>query len=99
MATDSSQIEKVQSISKGVSMRYIIQVLNTDLRDPVVMWEKQGKQSAEPEKIMNFECIEIGVMGWFVVVKHEVDDVCRRRYEQDLKGGIVERLRKTPKQI
>lgn len=97
MATDSSQIEKVQSISKGVNMHCVIQVWNTDLRDPVVMWEKQGKQSAEPEKIMNFECIKIGVMSWFVVVKHEVDDVRRRSYEHDLKGSIVERLRETPK--
>jgi len=48
---------------------------------------------------MNFECIKIGVVGWFVVVKHEVDDVRRRSYEQDLKGGIVERLRKVPKQV
>lgn len=46
---------------------------------------------------MNFECIEIGVMSWFVVVKHEVNDVCRRSYEHDLKGGIVKRLREIPK--
>lgn len=76
-----------------------LEVRNTDLRDPVVVWEKQGKQGAESEKIMNFECIKIGVVGWFVVVKHEVDDVRRRSYEQDLKGGIVERLRKVPKQV
>lgn len=48
---------------------------------------------------MNFECVEVGIMSWLVVIKHEIDDVCRRTYEQDLEGSVVERLRETPKQI
>lgn len=80
-------------------MHHTMQFQNTDLRNSVVMWEKQGKQSAEPEEIVNFECVEVGIMSWLVVIKHEIDDVCRRTYEQDLEGSVVERLRETPKQI
>lgn len=63
------------------------------------MGENQRKQSAEPKKILHFKRIEIGIMGRLIVIKHKIDNVCRRPYEQDLKSGVVKRIGKGRKQV
>ena len=63
------------------------------------MRKYQCKQSTEAKKILNFEGIEVRVMSRFVIVKHQVYDICRWTDEKDLECGIVERVGKSPKQI
>lgn len=38
------------------------------LGETVVMREKEGKDGADSEKVLDFEGIQVGVVGWFEVV-------------------------------
>jgi hypothetical protein len=66
------------------------------LWDAIVVREKESQQSTEPEEILHFKGISVGVMRWLIVVEHEVDDISWRADEQDFKSRIIERVRESP---
>ena len=39
---------------------------------------------------MDFESVDVGVVGGFVIVEHEVDGVGLEAEEEELKYGVVE---------
>ena len=56
----------------------------------VFVGEEDGKNGAAAEKILDFEGVDIGVVGGFVVVEHEVDGVGLEAEEEELEDGVVE---------
>lgn len=78
MATDSNQMEKVQSIYMT-----LVQIFphhrrdEANLGDAIIAWKENRKHRANSEEVLNLESIDVGVMCGFVVVEHEVDDVGR----------------------
>jgi hypothetical protein len=69
------------------------------LGEAVIGGEDQSEESAEPEKVLHFECIDVGVVRRLIVVQHEVDDIRRGADEQDLEGGIVQGVGERPEEI
>lgn len=63
------------------------------------MRKHQAEQRAEPEEVLDLESVDVGIMRGFVVVEHQVDDVCRRANEQDLECRVVQRVRESPEQV
>ena len=57
----------------------------------VFVGEEDGKNGAAAEKILDFEGVDVGVVGGFVVVEHEVDGVGLEAEEEELEDGVVER--------
>lgn len=53
------------------------------------MWKEQSQDRADPKKILNFECIEVGVMSRLVIVEHEVNDVPGGADEEKLERSKV----------
>lgn len=97
IATDSSQIEKAQSIC-----RFYFSVSSLrDLSGSVYLGRDvfHGKQNAQYgascDQVLHLESIEVGIMGGFVVVEHQIDDIGRCSNEDELEGRVpqaVERV-------
>lgn len=51
--------------------------------------EEQRQNHTDPKKVLDFERIDIGIMGRLVVVEHQINDVGRGSDEQELEGGEV----------
>lgn len=72
---------------------------NTHLGETVVVGEKQGQESADTEEVLDFEGVEVGVMGRLIFVQHQVDDVTGGSDEEQFEGGEVERVGQGPEQV
>jgi len=71
----------------------------TNLGETVVVREEKGQDGTDPKKVLDLECIDIGVMGRLVVVQHEIDNVARRSNEEELEGSEVQRVGKGPEKV
>ena len=56
----------------------------------VFVGEEDRENGAAAEKILDFEGVDVGVVGGFVVVEHEVDGVGLEAEEEELEDGVVE---------
>ena len=56
----------------------------------VFVGEEDSKNGAAAEKILDFEGVDVGVVGGFVVIEHEVDGVGLEAEEEELEDGVVE---------
>lgn len=97
MATDSSQIEKAQSICYEISQqRFGLSGANVKrniyLDWSVLVWEQNGENGASSNQVLYFERVEIRVVGWLVVVEHEVDGICRAANKDNLEEGVPQAL-------
>jgi hypothetical protein len=102
MATDSSQMEKAQRIYAYVSTYYKWPEFNaTHLCECVFVWEHYSHDGARANQILDLKCVQVRVVGRFVLVEHEVDDVCGCADEYYFKQCVVETVWvvKGPKQI
>lgn len=48
---------------------------------------------------MYSEGVKIGIVGWLVGVRHEVDSIARRAYEKDLEYRVIGTVGKGPEEI
>ncbi len=62
----------------------------THFCDLVFVGEEDGKNGAAAEKILDFEGVDVGVVGGFIVIEHEVDGVGLEAEEEELENGVVE---------
>ena len=62
----------------------------THFCDLVFVGEEDRENGAAAEKILDFEGVDVGVVGGFVVVEHEVDGVGLEAEEEELEDGVVE---------
>ena len=60
-----------------------------DLGELVAIGEEDGEDSGAAEEVLDFEGVDVGVVGWLVVVEHEVDGVGLGGEEEELEGGVV----------
>ena len=96
MATDSSQMLKAQRICHVCSFREglweggWISRWVVYLCDFVFVGEEDGEDGGAAEKVFDFEGVDVGVVGWFVVVEHEVEGVGLRGEEEQFEDGVVE---------
>ena len=72
---------------------------STHLGKLILVWEQDGENSTSTEKILYFEGIDIRIMGWLIVVDHQIDGVCRGREEEQFEGRVPRRVRKGPEDI
>ena len=56
----------------------------------VAIGEEYCEDGAATEEVLNFESIDIRVVGRLVVIKHKVDDIGLSAKEEDLEGGVPE---------
>ena len=56
----------------------------------VLVGEEDRKNGAAAEEVLDFEGVDVGVVGGFVVVEHEVDGVGLEAEEEELEDGVVE---------
>ncbi len=80
IATDSSQIENAHRIygSAGKLLRHRRQLKVawvTDLSDMIVIGEEDGQHEAGAKQVLDFEGVDVGIVGRFVIVQHEIDGV------------------------
>ena len=54
------------------------------------MGEENRKHRADSQEVLDLESIDVGVVGWFVIVKHQIDDIGRGANEEKLEGGEVQ---------
>lgn len=57
-----------------------------------MIWEKDSQNCAAQQEIFDLEGILVGIVSWFVIVQHEVNDIARRSKEDNLEDGIVQAL-------
>ncbi len=62
----------------------------THFCDLVAVGEEDGEDGAAAEEVLDFEGVDVGVVGGFVVVEHEVDGVGLEAEEEELEDGVVE---------
>lgn len=66
----------------------------------ILVRKEDGHNGASYEEVLNFECVEIRVVGWLVIVEHEINGICRGRYEDDFEGCVPQRGRRVyPQQV
>lgn len=53
------------------------------------MREKQGQNGADSKEVLNLEGIKVWIMGRFVVIEHEVNDIPGGTNEEDLECGEI----------
>lgn len=61
-----------------------------NLREGVLVGEKQSENSSTGEQVLDLEGIDVGIVGRLVGVGHEVDDVSLGADEHDLEEQVVE---------
>lgn len=101
MATDSNQMEKVQSIYMTLGLFFfpLHRQDATNLGNAIIARKENGKHCTNSEEILNFESINVGIMCGFVVVEHKVDDVGRGTDKQKLERGEVQGVGECPEKI
>lgn len=62
----------------------------THFCDLVFVREEDSENGAAAEEVLNFEGVDVGIVGGFVVVEHEVDGVGLETEEEELEDGVVE---------
>ena len=62
----------------------------THFRDLVFVGEEDCEDCAAAEEVLDFEGVDVGVVGGFVVVEHEVDCVGLEAEEEELEDCVVE---------
>lgn len=62
------------------------------LHDGVADGEDEGHDGGGAEEILDFESIDVGVVGGLVRVGHEVDDVALGADEEDLEDKVVQAI-------
>lgn len=63
-----------------------------DFGEGVFVGEDDGEDGGASEEVLDFEGVDIGVVGGLVGVGHEVDDVALAADEEDLEQEIVDAL-------
>lgn len=53
------------------------------------MGKEQGQDRTDSKKILDLECVEVGVMSRFVIVEHKVNDVSGGTDEEELERSEV----------
>lgn len=100
IATDSNQMEKVQSIYMTLVPFFLHRRQHgTNLGDAIIARKQNREHRANSEEVLNFESIDIGIMCGFVVVEHEVDDVGRGTDKQKLERSEVQGVGERPEKI
>jgi len=61
-----------------------------DFCNLVFVGEENSENGAAAEEVLDFEGVDIGIVGGFVVVEHEVDGVGLETEEEELEDGVVE---------
>lgn len=61
-----------------------------DLRQGVLVGPDQGEGCGGAKEVLDFEGVDVGVVGGFVGVCHEVEDVALAGDEEDLEEDVVE---------
>ena len=61
-----------------------------DFRDFVAIGEEDAKDCGAAEEVLDFEGVDVGVVGGFVIVEHEVEGVGLGGEEEEFKCGVVE---------
>lgn len=59
----------------------------------ILVRKEDGHNGASYEEVLDFESVEIRVVGWLVIVEHEINGICRSRYENDFEGRVPQRGR------
>ena len=62
----------------------------TDFCDFVFVGEEDGDDGGAAEEVFDFEGVDVGVLGRFVVIEHEVEGVGLGGEEEELENGVVE---------
>lgn len=91
MATASSQIEKAQSICIVSASSLSCPLTRSSLsylRKLVFVGEYDAQNSTSCDQVLNSECVEVGVVGRFVVVEHQIDDIGRSSNKDELECGV-----------
>ena len=106
MATDSSQMLKAQRIcfeacfvrlgsrlGGGVWGENIGRgrAIGGYLYDLVFVREDDGEDAGGAEQVLDFEGVEVGVLGRFVVVEHQVQGVGLSAEEEEFEDVVIER--------
>lgn len=100
IATDSNQMEKVQSIYMTLVRLFPHHRQDAaNLGDAIIAWKENREHRANSEEVLNLECIDVGIMCGFVVIEHEVDDVGRGTDKQKLERGEVQGVGERPEKI
>lgn len=61
-----------------------------DLGQRVLVREQDGENGSTGEQKLDFEGVDVGIVGWLVGVRHEVDDVSLRTDEHDLENQVIQ---------
>lgn len=61
------------------------------LADLILVGKKQAEDGRTAEEVLDFEGVDVRVVGGFVVVEHEVEGVGLGGEEEDLEGGVPKR--------
>jgi hypothetical protein len=91
MATASSQMEKAQSIcvvSESSFSSSIARPFLSYLGKLVFVREYDAQNGASCDQVLNSEGIEVGIVGWLVVVEHQVDDIGGGSNKDELESSV-----------
>ncbi len=58
--------------------------------DFVFVGKEDCDDGGAAEEVFDFEGVDVGVLGWFVVVEHEVEGVGLGGEEEKFEDGVVE---------
>lgn len=58
----------------------------------VFIWKQDRQHRARAQQVLDLECIQVRVMSRLIIVQHQVYGIRRRRDEDDLEDGVIERI-------
>jgi hypothetical protein len=80
--------ESIPAISNCVAAS----LSRTYLGECIFVRKQYRQYRARTQQVLHLECVQIGVVGRFEVVKHKVDSIRRCADENNFEDGVVERF-------